>query len=188
MKKLLLTGLMLCLCANVNAADVAWVKVADSVFLGHHDLRLNGAGVRSKFFLDLYIAALYLVEKKSSAAEVFADEGEKRMSLHLMRDISGDHLLNAFNKAITDNHTPAELAGLDASIKQFSAIFTAMNEVKKGDIITLDYLPGRGTQVNVNGELKGTIAGVAFNTALLKIWLGDKPAQDDLKLKLLGQQ
>lgn len=186
MKKILLATLLL-LSVQAQAADVSWVKLPDTVYLGSRDLVLNGAGVRSKFFLDLYIAALYLTEKKSSAEAVLTDGGEKRVALHLLRDISADHLFSAFNKALADNHTPAELAGLDAAIKQFGAIFIAMNEVKKGDVITLDYQASRGTQVSVNGVLKGTIAGAAFNTALLKIWLGDKPAQDDLKLKLLGR-
>lgn len=186
MKKILLAALLL-LCAQVQAAEVSWVKLPDTAYLGSRELVLNGAGVRSKFFLDLYIAALYLPEKKSSAEAVLADDGEKRIALHLLRDISADHLFSAFNKALTDNHTSSELAAMDASIKQFGAIFIAMNEVKKGEIITLDYQASRGTQVSVNGVLKGTIAGTAFNTALLKIWLGDKPAQDDLKLKLLGR-
>lgn len=186
MKNILLATLLF-LSTQAQAAEVSWVKLPDTVYLGSRDLVLNGAGVRSKFFLDLYIAALYLTEKKSSAEAVLTDEGEKRVALHLLRDISADHLFSAFNKALTANHTPSELDALDASIKQFSAIFLAMKEVMKGDAITLDYQASRGTQVSVNGVLKGTIAGAAFNTALLKIWLGDKPAQDHLKLKLLGR-
>lgn len=180
--------LLLCLTAQAQAAEVAGVRLADSVHSGSRDLVLNGAGVRSKFFFDLYVAALYLGEKKSSGAAVLDDGGEKRVALHLLRDISADHLLSAFNTAIAANHTPAELTALDAPLKDFSAIFHTMDEVKKGDVITLDYQPASGTQVSVNGISKGMIAGAAFNTALLKIWLGDKPAQADLRQKLLGGQ
>jgi long-chain acyl-CoA synthetase len=38
----------------------------------------------------------------------------------------------------------------------------------------------------VNGAAKGTIPGDAFNVALTRIWLGDKPVQADLKKALLG--
>lgn len=186
MKKLifLICGVLLSLTAQ--AVEVEGVKLADSVHLGSRDLQLNGAGVRTKIIFDLYVAALYLGEKKDSSAGVLGDAGEKRIALHLVRDISAEHLLNAFNNAITANHTPAELAALDASIKAFSAIFHSMSEVKKGDLINLDYQPATGTQVTVNGAVKGTIAGAAFNTALLKVWLGEKPAQNVLKRKLLG--
>ena len=80
-----------------------------------------------------------------------------------------------------------ELNGLDAQIKQMAQIFAAVKEVKASDVITLDYLPASGTRISVNGALQGTITGATFNAALLKIWLGKKPVQDDLKLKLLGQ-
>ncbi|MBK9160524.1 MAG: chalcone isomerase family protein [Nitrosomonadales bacterium] len=186
MKKLLsvLCGLLLSM--NVGATEVEGVKLADRVHLGSRDLVLNGAGVRSKLIFDLYVAALYLGERKNSGDAVLADAGEKRIALHLLRDISAETLSEAFNKAIISNHTPAELAALDASLKQFMAIFAAMNEVKKGDVITLDYLPASGTRVGVNGTEKGLIVGAGFNVALLKVWLGVKPAQDDLKRKLLG--
>lgn len=187
MINLLFSVLLLSLCANSYATEVAWVKIADSAFVGHHNLRLNGAGVRSKFFLDLYIAALYLRAQKTSETEVFADDGEKRMALHMMRDIYADQLLNAFSKGIEDNHAQPELVDLAAPIKQFSTIFMAIKEIKRGDVVTLDYQPGRGTQISVNGMFKGIVAGKAFYTALLKIWLGNNPAQEDLKLKLLGR-
>lgn len=186
MKKLLMAFCCVLLSWNANALEVAGVKLADSVHPGSRDLVLNGAGVRTKIFFDLYVAALYVGEKKSAAEAVLSDAGEKRMALHLLRDIGAGHLLSAFNNAIAANHTSAELRALDGSLKEFSAIFHTMQEVKKGDVITLDYLPATGTQVSVNGVLKGSIAGAEFNTALLKVWLGDKPAQADLKQKLLG--
>jgi hypothetical protein len=56
----------------------------------------------------------------------------------------------------------------------------------KGDVILLDYLPGAGTRVTVRGDDKGTIAGVDFNRALLRIWLGEQPADSALKKAMLG--
>ena len=188
MWKLWLSTLLLCLCANAQAVEVAGVKLADSVYLGSRDLQLNGAGVRSRFFLDLYVAALYLPEKSTSWAAVQADGGEKRIALHLLIGISADHLYSALNNAIEANHTPAELTALEAPLREFAAIFHAIDEIKKGDVVALDYLPGSGTQISVNGVAKGMVTGAPFNSALLKVWLGDKPAQADLKQKLLGGQ
>lgn len=186
MKKLIALFL-LCLTSQAFALEVAGIKLDDKVQVGNASLQLNGAGVRTKIIFDVYVGALYLGEKKTSASAVLADAGEKRVALHLLRDMEAKKLLDAFNTAIAANHTPAELAALDASIKDFSAIFNIMTEVKKGDVIALDYQPSSGTQISVNGVSKGIIAGAAFNTALLKIWLGEKPAQADLKQKLLGQ-
>ncbi len=188
MRKILLIAFLFCLSPATHAVELDGVKLADTVHPGNSNLVLNGAGVRSKFIFDLYVAALYLGEKKTSAAAVLNDAGEKRIALHLLREISADHLLSAFKKAIENNHTGDELKALQASLTQFEQIFNKLGEVKKGDIITLDYQRDIGTQVAVNGVVQGTIAGFAFNAALLKIWLGDKPAQQDLKLKLLGGQ
>lgn len=187
MKKLVWIFL-LCLSAQASALELEGVKLADSVQVGSRELQLNGAGVRSRFFLDLYITALYLPAKSTSFATVLADGGEKRIALHLLIGISADHLFSALNNAIAANHTPAELGALEAPLKEFGAVFHKIDELGKGDVVVLDYLPGSGTRVSVNGAAKGTVGGAPFYGALLKVWLGDKPAQADLKQKLLGGQ
>lgn len=186
MKKSLLIVLLFCLSTATYAVEVGGVVLDGAVHPGSSNLVLNGAGVRSKFVFDLYVAALYLGAKTPTAAAVLTDAGDKRIALHLLRDISADHLLSAFKHAIENNHTREELKALQVSLTQFEQVFNKVGEVKKGDIITMDYQRDIGTLVAVNGVAQGMIAGFAFNTALLKIWLGDKPAQQDLKLKLLG--
>ena len=178
--------LLLCLSTQASALELAGVRLADSVQVGGRELQLNGAGVRSRFFFDLYLAALYLPEKGTSFAAVLADGREKRIALHLLIGISADHLYSALSNAIAANHTPAELGALEAPLKEFAAIFHKIDEMEKGDVVTLDYLPGSGTQVSVNGAAQGMVGGAPFNGTLLRVWLGDKPAQADLKQKLLG--
>lgn len=186
MKKLLLLACVALLSWNAGARELAGVNLAETAHVGNANLQLNGAGIRTKLIFKVYVAGLYLPQRRTSAEEVFADERERRVALHILRDLSGEKLLGAFNEAIAANHTPAELAALDAPLKQMMQIFDAVKEVKPGDVITLDYLPASGTQVGVNGSARGTISGAAFNRALLKIWLGSKPAQADLKAGLLG--
>ena len=185
MKKLIALFL-LCLSAQAFALEVSGVKIADSVHLGSHDLVLNGAGLRTKLFFKVYVAALYLTQKQTVANAIIADENPQRVALHMLRNLSDEQLLNAFNEAIAANHTKAEMTALEVPIKQMTEIFHVEKEIKVGDVITLDYLPGSGTQISLNGAAHGTIAGDIFHRALLKIWLGENPAQDSLKLKLLG--
>lgn len=186
MKKLFAL-LLLCLTAQAFALEVASVKLADNAQVGNVNVQLNGAGIRTKFFIKIYVGALYLPQKQTSAEAIIADEHEHRMALHILHGLSSEKLFNALNEAIEANHTPAELSALNAQLKQMAQIFDAVKEVKTGDVITLDYLPASGTQISVNSALRGTITGATFNRALLKIWLGEKPVQDDLKLKLLGR-
>jgi hypothetical protein len=186
MNKIVLIVCGLLLSVSASAMEVAGVKLPDSAQVGNQQLVLNGAGMRNKWFFKVYIGALYLTQKQSSAEAVIADENVHRIALRMMRGLGSKKLYGAFSEAIEANHTPAELAAMDADLKQMAEIFDAVKEVKEGDVITLDYLPGNGTQISVNGTARGTIAGAAFNRALLRIWLGSKPAQEDLKKEMLG--
>lgn len=188
MRKILLIVFLFCLSSSIRAAELNGVTLADTVHLGSSNLVLNGAGVRSKFIFDLYVTALYLSAKQTSATAVLADPREKRIALYLLDEISSENLLYAFNKAIERNHTDEALRAMKDELHEFDLIGHKMGWLKKGDVILMDYQPAIGTQITVNGSVRGTIAGSAFNNALLKIWLGEKPAQDDLKLKLLGGQ
>lgn len=186
MNKCALIVLLFCLSPFAYAAQVGNVTVDDTAHLGNSNLILNGAGVRSKFIFDLYVTALYLVEKKHTLAAVLADPAEKRIALYLMDDINADNLLYGFQHAIKKNQTEESMQAMKEEMHEFDRMGHQFGRMKEGDVIFFDYLPGTGTQITVNGSIRGTIAGAAFNHALLQIWLGDKPAQEDLKFLLLG--
>ena len=184
MKRLLV--LMLLLWAlPASAIEVAGVAVADKVRVGAGELVLNGAGIRTRAIFKVYVGALYLAEKKSAAAEVLAQKGAKRVSLTLLRELSAQQLNEAFENGIQANHSAAELDALKPRIGELLALFT---DGKKGDVILLDFLPESGTVVSLNGTAKGKpVAGEDFYRALLRVWLGDKPVDGDLKKAMLGQ-
>jgi hypothetical protein len=171
-----------------HAAEVSGVKVADTARVGAGpELVLNGLGVRSRMMFDVYAAGLYLTEKKTNAADVLALGGPKRVSLTMMRDVGADQLAESLIEGIKLNSSPAELEKMKAQLDELMATMKAVGQAKKGDLITLDFAPDVGTRVGVNGKEVGKpIAGADFYRALLKIWLGDKPVQDNLKKALLG--
>jgi hypothetical protein len=186
MKKILLFLSLLLLGLNVSAREVADISIAETAQLGDSKLQLNGAGVRVKIIIDVYVAALYLEKKTNKAEEVLADAGVKRVELHMLYGMKSSRLLNAFKDALEDNLSSVELTVLDARLKKFYAIFAALPGVTPGDVILLDYQPATGTKVTVNGMVRGVIEGADVNRALLKIWLGEKPVQSELKKDLLG--
>jgi hypothetical protein len=164
---------------------VAGVNVADKVRVGAGELVLNGAGIRTRAIFKVYVGALYLAEKKSAAAEVLAQKGAKRVALTLLRDLSAQQLNEAFDNGIRANHSAAEVEALKPRITELLSLFT---DGKKGDVILIDFLPESGTGVNVNGVAKGKpIPGEDLYSALLRIWLGEKPVDGDLKKGMLGQ-
>ncbi|MEY4730609.1 MAG: hypothetical protein RL020_1767 [Pseudomonadota bacterium] len=188
MKKIILSLLVLGLfvSAQVFAMEVSGTSVPDKATVEGTELLLNGAGMRSKFMFKVYVASLYLAGKKTSAEEVLADTGAKRMQLNIRRELSAEQLLEALNEGLKANNTAAELAPLEARMKDFDNILTSVGKASPGNVIVLDFIPGTGTRVQLNGQTKGTIAGEDFNKALLKIWLGPEAVQGSLKKALLG--
>ncbi len=147
-------------------------------------LLLNGAGVRSKLFISVYIAQLYMEKPAASAAEVLGDKGKKRMVMHfLYSEVSKEKMVDTWNEGFKENNSAGDLAKLQDRINQFNGLFV---DVKKDDVIVLDYAPATGTVVTIKGQKKGAIPGADFNDALLKIWLGDHPVDSSLKDKLLS--
>ena len=154
---------------------------------GIPDLVINGAGVRKRLFINVYVGALYLPRKMLLPEVILADGVPRRLALHVLRDeITAEQLLGSFRDGLEANNAPADLAAVSASVKQLDGIFNAVKVVKKGDSILLDYLPETGTRITVAGQVRGTIQGAGFNRALMRIWLGEKPVDANLKKALLG--
>ena len=150
----------------------------------HNQLKLNGVGIRHKFFFKIYVAGLY-VEKKSEYAEAIIEhKGANRVRMHFVYDeVPLEKLVNGWLEGFEDNISEDEFKALKPRIDKFNALFETMH---KGDEVLLDYIPKEGTRVTIKGKVRGIIKGHDFNQALLKIWLGEEPVTEDLKEALLG--
>jgi len=172
--------------APVPAVEVAGVTVPDSAALADGEtLVLNGAGVRTKFFFKIYVGALYLGAKVTTPEAAYGAPGGRRVLMHFLYDeVEAAKLVEAWNEGFEGNLDKAELAHLRPRIDAFNALFT---DVRRGDEVRLDYLPGKGTEVWYGDTRRGVVEGADFQAALLRIWLGGKPADKSLKAALLGE-
>jgi Chalcone isomerase-like len=170
---------------SLQAAEVAGVRVDDLAKAGNTDLVLNGAGIRTKVFFKVYVGALYLPKKTNSAAAIIDSKEPRRVVLHMLRDLDADSLFGALLDGLKKNHGEAELSKLKSDIDQFERIMRGIGTAKTGDIIGID-LVSDGLSVTFNGQPRGSVGSEAFQKALLKVWLGDKPADGDLKRAMLG--
>lgn len=178
---------LLSIASSSFGAEVAGVKLEDKERVANTELTLNGAGLRKRAFFQVYAAGLYLAEKKTVAADAIAATGPKRVAIHMLRDVGADQFTDALMDGMKDNHSEAEMKALEPRVKQLAAIMADMKEAKKGMRITLDWAPAAGTVVGVDGKPAGQpIAGEDFYRALLRVWLGERPVQEDLKKALLG--
>jgi hypothetical protein len=171
------------------AVEVNGIRIDEKIKLANQDLVLNGSGIRyaAAGFVRVYVASLYLPQKRASAVEIAALKGPKRMHLNLLRDINA----NDFSKGLLGGMR-ANLSATDQqkhfdSLIKLGAIFGQIPSLKKGESISVDSIPGTGTLVLVNGKKVGeAFQDESFFYALLQIWLGPKPIEDSLKPVLLG--
>lgn len=170
---------------SAHAAEVAGVPVAESVLVAGKELVLNGAGIRSKLFIKVYVGALYLGHKTGSVAQVLEGPAPQRISLRLLRDLDAATLQEALDDGLRNNLSAAELAAQAASAEQLASLMKGIGKVREGDTVTLDLLAD-GVTVLLNGNPRGKVASADFGKSLLRVWLGDKPADAGLKKALLG--
>lgn len=169
------------------ALDVGGVKLDDTVQLASRELKLNGAGVRYKVIFKVYTIALYLPEKKTQLADILALPGPRRLEIVMLRDITSDELGKAFMQGLNRSSDQADRTRLLSQTMQFGAMFEMVPGLKKGDILTVDWLPEEGTLCRLNGKQVGDkVPELAFYNALLKIWIGAHPADTQLRAHLLG--
>jgi hypothetical protein len=188
-KGLLAGALMACAFMQAAvAAEVSGVKFEDSVKIAGKDLKLNGLGVRTKFVIKVYAAGLYLPEKKNNVPDIMKLDGPRRMTLVMMRDISSDDFGQAFMTGLNNNIDKAEKSKYVTQISKFGEMFGMFEALKKGDVLHLDWIPGTGTQCELNGKRVGEVVPeLGYYNAILKIWLGEKPVDSSLKPMLLGE-
>ena len=178
------------LSVGAGAVEVEGVKIEDRIRLGKGgpELVLNGAGVRHRMaFIQVYIGALYLTAKGTNAEEIIKDPGAKRVLMHILADeVTAREFIASLNNALAANHIPAELALVESRIRALNRMMNDVGALKKGGVVLLDYLPGTGTRITVNGQEKIIIKGEDFFQALLRIWIGRKPVDGRLRDAMLG--
>jgi len=161
----------------------------DISFPGHvqvngTDLKLNGLGVRKATFLkvNVYVAALYVVQPQSDPKALIESDMPQQLVLHFVRNVDAEDLRKGFLEGF-DRSSAGQSASLAARIAKLN---TWMADMQKGHQLRFVRLPHTGVQVSINAVPKGTIEGDDFSRALMAIWLGAAPPNPELKSGLLG--
>ena len=170
-----------------QAVEVEGQKFEPTVALGGQTLNLNGVGLRKRAIFKVYVAGLYAGQKSTNAATIVNDKGARRVTLRMLRDVEAQSFIDSFNEGLKNNTPEAQLNAMKPQVDALVSTLKAIGEAKKGDAINFDYTQDGGTRITVNGQAKGSpIPGADFFSAVLRIWLGDKPADETLKKGMLG--
>ena len=180
-KKIVVTCMFVLLSISaINAVDLEKSFKKDDI-----NLILNGQGVRDKFFIDLYVAGLYLEEKSSDFQKIINADEPMNIRLHIVSSLITSQKMEDGTREGFENSTNGDIEPIKEKIEAFLVVF--MEEIKENDIYDFLYIPNNGVLIYKNDVLKTTINGLNFKKALYGIWLGEKPAQNSLKKDMLGK-
>jgi len=175
----LVIGTFIC---PLNAAEIEGVRFSDIYVVDNAKLRISGVGLLRYWGFKAYVGALYL-EEGATANDVMSDTA-KRIELEYFRSIKGKDFGPATNKSIAKNVDSKTFDRLRPQIEYHNSLY---QDVQPGDRYSLTYVPGRGTELALNGEPKGIIEGAEFAAAVFSIWLGPNPINESFKKQLLGR-
>ena len=182
------SGLLAPITAPAQAIDVAGVKFEPSVQVSGAKLQLNGAGVRYKAIFKVYAAGLYLSTKAATPEAALAAPGSKLLQIVMLREIDGNELGKLFTKGMEQNVAREDFSKSIPGIMRMSDVFSTRKKLAAGESFALEWVPGSGTIIIVNGKPSGEpIKEPEFYASLMKIWLGNSPADSMLKEALLGK-
>jgi Chalcone isomerase-like len=180
--------LMSAMSAMAATVEVGGVKLDDSADVKGSKLVLNGAGVRYKAVFKVYAAGLYLAQKQGTPEEVLAAPGAKRVQVTMLREIDANELGKLFTRGVQDNAPKDQMSRLIPGLMRMSQIFSDQKKLVAGDVFLIDWVPAVGTVITVKGVPQGEpFKEPEFFNALLRIWLGQQPADFKLKDAMLGK-
>ena len=182
------TGLLLATGVLAVPVEISGVKLDDPVDVRGTPLQLNGAGIRYKAIFKVYVAGLYLGKKAVTPEEAYAAPGPKRLTITLLRDIDPDVLNKSMTEAFENNTPIEEIAKLTPGLATIRQAFADQKKLRAGENFTIDWIPGIGTILSIKGIQQGEpFKGLEFYNALIRLWVGPRPADFKLKEALLGQ-
>lgn len=194
--RLRMAALLVALCATTaagavpspaRAVEIEGMRFDDAARVGGKELQLNGTALRAGFLAKGYVAALYLQEKARNATVVLGTSGAKRLQLRMLRETEPPAIMRSLRQGIRDNHSESQVQGLATRLVQFERTLGELGTAHKGDVINLDFSPQTGTVIAINGTPRGRpIPGEDFYQAVLRVFLGERPVDPDVKRGLLG--
>jgi hypothetical protein len=181
--KRLAAALALVLAAPTPAREVAGVKLDESATVAGQTLALNGAGIRKKLVVKVYVGALYLASPSADPEAIVSADAPKQVRMVFLRDVGKDSILGAFRDGF-DANSPDQAAQARADLDRVAG---AIPDMKEGGEMVVTYAPGQGTTLSATGGGTATVPGKPFADALFRNWLGPKPADGGLKKAMLGK-
>lgn len=181
---LLLTFTMLPLFFATAQEKLSGVSVYETLSFGGNRLVLNGAGVKEKMWIDMYVASLYVPKKTSNADQIINSTEPAIIKINVVSGLLKSERMKEMFEEGFQNSMNGSTSALKTEIDKFISFFD--NTMKENDEFMIVYNPKTGITVFKNSVKRGVIEGHDFKKALFGVWLCVKPADEKLKKSMLG--
>ena len=179
-----LTVIVFLVCSmNMQADESNTISLPAAMQAGGTPLVLNGSGTQIKFIIKIYVAGLYLSSPSRDAVEIIEADEPMAIRIHFVQTSGGNRIVTSWNKSfdrVAEDGYPTR----KESRELFNTVFSS--GVKKNSAYDIVYIPGSGTIIYLDEELKSEISGIDFKKAVFAFWLGSTPASAELKDAMLG--
>ncbi|VXA96067.1 Chalcone isomerase [Flavobacterium sp. 9AF] len=181
---LLLTFTMLPLVCVTAQSKLSGVSIYETLSFAGNRLVLNGAGVKERMWIDMYVASLYVPAKTSNADQIINSTEPAIIKINVVSGLlKADRMKEMFDEGFK-NSMNGSTDALKTEIEKFISFFD--NTMKENDEFMIVYNPKSGITVFKNSVKRGVIEGHDFKKALFGVWLCVKPADEKLKKAMLG--
>lgn len=170
---------------NVSAVTIEEVVLEDELNINGKKLYIVGAGVRTKFFMDLYVGSLYAEKGEGSADSVMNGVGTALIRLDIISSMITSEKMESATREGFENATGGDVVQIQEQIEAFINVFK--EEIKVDDTFVFEANGGK-VRIVKNGTEALVIDSPEFRAALYGIWLSEEPADEDLKEAMLSQE
>jgi hypothetical protein len=172
--------------APAPAREIEGFRFDGSARVGGVDLVLNGVGVRKRFFIPVYVAGLYVPQRSSDPETLLRQRGPRRMAMRFVREVEAELFMTSLNEGMRKNYGASQLAAWRPQIETLTTVISTMVLARRADNITWDFTEEGGRIMQNSVPRVPSIPGEDFYNAVLRVWLGEQPADAELKRGLLG--
>lgn len=152
------------------------IYFADTITIEGHALTLRGVGILQKYIFKGYLVGLYLPE--GVAVKDALSDVPKRLEYYFYRDMKAEDFRSTGEPLMAQNVGQTETDRLKPQLAEFNKLY---RDVLENQRYTISYIPGKGTELSLEGESLGWMPGFEFAAAYFSIWLGPNPVSEKLK-------